>query len=96
MFSLEFFLLIICIKNKKRIDSLEFVLDDHEFIYKNKDIIFKFDAEHPAKHIKKSYKNIEILTLDDQLIIIPLDDFLLEYKDSKAIESHIESVNKLF
>lgn len=90
------FTLVSSNKRLQKIKDIEFSLNDEEFICKHCSSEFIFNSSQPAKYIKKTLKNIEILTLDGQLILIPLQDFRLDYKELKSIESHINSINKLF
>lgn len=94
--SIGIFSLVSFNKRLKKIKDIEFSLNDKEFIYKYSSNEFIFNSEQPAKYFKKTLKHIEILTMDDKLILIPLEDFRLDYKELKSIESHINSINKLF
>ena len=96
MIGVSTFLLISTERNIKRIKGIEFDLTDEEFLYKTCEIELKFNKNNPAKYIRKNYKNIEILTFDDKLLILKLEDFLIDYKELKSIESRINSINKQF
>ena len=72
-----------------KIKDIQFGVNPQGFTLKSHDVTRHFSLSNPAASIKLSFKKISIVSTENEIIEIDLDNYSLNYEDSKKIRADI-------